>query len=265
MDASRARRDLVAAGVAPHEARWLLEEYAEDPSALADAVERRLSGEPLQYVLGHWPFRTLALVVDSRALIPRPETEWLIDIAWARVHDRSTLRVLDLGCGSGAIGLALADEARRASVPLSLVAADRSRDALDLCALNAARAHLELTLVRSTWFDDVDAAWRGTFDLVVTNPPYVSRAQWLTLASELAFEPVEALVAGDTPDAEGFADLARIIASVREWLAPDGVLVAEHGADQGGAATRAALEAGFTRVNDYEDLAARPRVLVAST
>ncbi len=264
MDASRARRALVDAGVAPHEARWLLEEYADDPAALATAVERRRSGEPLQYVLGHWPFRDLDLVVDARALIPRPETEWLVDVAWAQVRERATLRVLDLGCGSGAIGLALADEARRRGVALSLVATDRSPDALALCALNAARVHLSPTLVVSTWFDDLDVAWRGTFDLVVTNPPYVSRAQWPDLAAELAFEPVEALVAADTPAAAGFADLAVIIASVRDWLAPQGVLVAEHGADQGDAATRAAHDAGFTRARDYEDLAQRPRVLVAS-
>ena len=264
MDASRARRALVDAGVAPHEARWLLEEYADDPVALDAAVGRRLSGEPLQYVLGHWPFRTLDLVVDARALIPRPETEWLVDVAWAQVGGRASLRVLDLGCGSGAIGLALADEARRRGVALTLVAADRSGDALALCALNAARAHLSPTLVRSTWFDALDAAWRGTFDLVVTNPPYVSRGQWPALAAELAFEPVEALVSADTTAAEGFADLATIIASVGDWLAPDGVLVAEHGADQGAAATRAARDAGFARVSDYEDLAMRPRVLVAS-
>ena len=162
MDASRARRALVDAGVAPHEARWLLEEYADDPAALATAVERRRSGEPLQYVLGHWPFRDLDLVVDARALIPRPETEWLVDVAWAQVRERATLRVLDLGCGSGAIGLALADEARRRGVALSLVATDRSPDALALCALNAARVHLSPTLVVSTWFDDLDVAWRGS-------------------------------------------------------------------------------------------------------
>ncbi len=264
VDASLARRALVDAGVAPHEARWLLEEYAHDPGALAVAVERRLSGEPLQYVVGHWPFRSLDLVVDARALIPRPETEWMVDVAWAQVRERATLRVLDLGCGSGAIGLALADEARRRAVALTLVATDRSLDALALCALNATRAHLAPTLVASNWFDELDGAWRGSFDLVVTNPPYVSRAQWAALAAELAFEPVDALVAADTPAAEGFADLAAIIASVREWLVPDGVLVAEHGADQGGAATQAARDAGFTRVSDYEDLATRPRVLVAS-
>jgi release factor glutamine methyltransferase len=263
VDASRARRELVEAGVATHEARWLLEEYADDPAALAAAVERRLSGEPLQYVLGHWPFRTLDLVVDSRALIPRPETEWLVDVAWAQVRDRPALRVLDLGCGTGAIGLALADEARRSGVALWLVAADRSRDALALCALNAARVGLTPTLVRSVWFDDLDPAWRGSFDLVVTNPPYVSRTQWSTRAAELSYEPVEALVAADTPDAEGFADVAAIIASTRAWLAPDGVLVAEHGEDQGEAATRAARDAGFTQVSDNDDLAHRPRVLVA--
>lgn len=263
--------ELVGAGVDQREARWLVEEYVPggEPAAraaLAVAARRRVAGEPLQYVLGHWPFRGLDLDLDSRVLIPRPETEGVVDVALAQLArtDVAAPTILDLGCGSGAIGLALLVELGQRGVVASLVALDESTDALDVARRNA-RKHRQLavTFVRSSWFDALDSSLRGRFDLVVANPPYVGEGQFDSLDPVLRFEPRGALVAPDAHGVAGFADLAVIIAGTRAWLSPGGALVCEHGADQRDDVLLAARRAGYGEVADLDDLAGRPRVLVA--
>lgn len=263
--------ELVAAGVDQREARWLVEEFV--PGGHPDAVpvlraaaRRRLEGEPLQYILGHWPFRSLDLEVDRCVLIPRPETEWLVELATRELArgDRAAPTILDLGCGSGAIGLALLDELRTRGVAAQLVAVDESVDALAVARRNALKHRLyAVTFVRSSWFSGLDRSLAGRVDLVVANPPYVGEDEFATLDPVLGYEPYGALVAPDAEGVPGFADVATVIAEARAWLAPGGSLVCEHGENHRGAVLRAAEDAGYDDFVDLDDLAGRARVLVA--
>jgi len=256
---------LVARGLPVHEARWLIEEFS-DASALESAVERRLAGEPLQYVIGHWPFRSLDLVVDEHVLIPRPETEELVDVALVELAAAGAAapRILDLGCGSGAIGLALLAELEERGVLATLVALDASPAALSIARRNAlANGLTRVSFVESSWFDALDPSLRAGFDLVVANPPYVAASEMAGLDPVLAYEPRSALVAPDTAAAPGFGDLALIIAGAREWMRERSALVCEHGTSQGDAALAAARAAGFSDVEDHVDMAGHARILVA--
>ena len=257
---------LAGAGLDRREARWLVEEFYDDPVALEAAQKRRLSGEPLQYVLGHWPFRSLDLDLDERVLIPRPESEELVDVALTELakNDAVTPLLLDVGCGSGAIGLSLLAELGNRGLRASLVALDVSPDALALSRENARKHQLHaVTFVASDWFSELDPSFRGRFDLIVANPPYVSEVAFTELDPVLSYEPRDALVAPDASGVGGFADVQRIIRDAPRWLGPSGVLVLEHGYDQGEAALRACRDVGYRDVRDLEDLAGHPRVLVA--
>lgn len=261
--------DLVARGLERREACWLVEEFGparDGELVLERAATRRLGGEPLQYVFGHWPFRTLDLDLDPRVLIPRPETEELVGVALAELARGVALTplIMDLGCGSGAIGLSLLDELRTRGVQASLIAVDESDGALEVARRNARKHDLRaVSFVRSSWFDEVDPTLRGRVDLVVANPPYVSEAEFATLEPELAHEPRGALVAPDAGDHAGFADLAIIIAESPSWLTKEGPLVCEHADTQRTAVVGAASAAGFQTIEDLDDLTGRPRIMVA--
>jgi release factor glutamine methyltransferase len=244
----------------------LIEEFGSDDEALRAATRRRLAGEPLQYVIGHWPFRTLDLDVDDRALIPRPETELLVEIALSELAATGVVApiILDMGCGSGAIGLALAVELRERGVGSVLIAVDESSQALDLARQNARKHDVQsVSFVVSNWFDDLADSLRGKIDLMVANPPYVAVAEFDELDPVLRHEPFGALVAPDGDDVAGFADLFAVIAGARSWLSPHGVLVCEHGEGQRDAVLAAARAADFRETLDLDDLSGRPRVLVA--
>ncbi len=262
--------ELIDAGLHRREARWLLEEFgADDHEALARlraAVQRRLDGEPLQYVLGHWPFRSLDLDLDPRVLIPRPETEELVGVALASLAEGDVIApvIVDLGCGSGAIGLSLVAELLERGVVATLVAVDQSPDALAVARQNARKHGLHaVSFVRSSWTRDLDQSLRGRVDLVVANPPYVSAEEFASLDPVLEYEPIDALVAPDTIAAPGFADLEVIIGESLAWLSPGGRLVCEHGHMQREAVLDAASAAGYVDVADLDDLAGWPRILVA--
>ncbi len=151
--------ELVELGLERREARWLVEEFVTRRRPRRDrlVLQRRRSvastGEPLQYIIGHWPFRSLDLDVDPRVLIPRPETEELVDVApwanWPRRGHAGARCIFDLGCGSGAIGLALLDELRSRGVVATLVALDESRDALDVARANARKHQLARRVLRA--------------------------------------------------------------------------------------------------------------------
>lgn len=242
----------------------MIEEFA-DPADLERAVARRLAGEPLQYVIGHWPFRSLDLEVNENVLIPRPETEELVDVALVELAAGGALapRILDLGCGSGAIGLSLLAELEARGVLASLVALDESPAALEVAKRNArANGLTRVSFVHSSWYSELDSSLRQGFDLVVANPPYVAESEMATLDPVLAFEPRSALVAPDDVTA-GFADLAVIIAGAPEWMSERAALVCEHGDRQGEAVIAAARAAGLARVEDRTDLAGHARILVA--
>ncbi len=226
-------------------------------------VTRRAAGEPLQYVLGSWAFRALDLWVDGRVLIPRPETEQVVEhvITAARVMlaDRDVLRIADLGTGSGAIALSLAHE-----LPLGrtdIWATDVSEDALAVARANLAgigRSGASVRLAHGVWFDALPHECRGAFDLLVSNPPYVAVSD--VLPDDVArWEPAAALFAGPT----GLEAIEHIIREAPAWLARHGVLVLEIGETQGEAAAALARSAGFTAVAIHPDFAARDRILTA--
>lgn len=223
-------------------------------------MERRLAGEPLQYVLGVWGFRRLDLVVDRRVLIPRPETEVVVEVALeelARQEAGEPLAV-DLGTGSGAIALSLALEVPRARV----WGTDRSPEALAVARANLAgmgsRVAPRVRLVEGDWYDALPGELRGRVDLIVSNPPYVAAVD--PLPAEVAeWEPAGALVAGPT----GLEDVTRIVAAARSWLRRPGAVVVEIAPHQAEAAAGLAADAGFDEVQVRPDLAGRLRVLVA--
>jgi release factor glutamine methyltransferase len=223
-------------------------------------VGRRRAGEPLAYVLGGWAFRRLDLMVDRRVLIPRPETELVVEVALETAFDLGLpLTIADLGTGSGAIALALADELPLREV--AIWATDTSSDALDVARANLAglgRAAANVRLAAGSWWEALPAELAGVLDLVVTNPPYVADTDELE-ASVSAWEPPGALRAG----AGGLDALREIVAGARRWLRAGGALVSEIGATQGDAVRALATEAGLTRVEIRRDLAGRDRVLTA--
>ncbi len=237
------------------------QEAARRGVALLDAmVQRRTGGEPLQYVVGRWGFRSLDLLVDARALIPRPETEQVVERALAELSRRGLDRpvaIADLGTGSGAIALSLATEVVRAEV----WASDVSPDALAVARANLAgigRPAARVRLVEGDWFSALPPELAGHLDLVVSNPPYVAETD--ELPPEVAdWEPAGALVAGPT----GREHLERLVAEAPTWLAPDGALVLELAPAQAPAMVAAARDAGFAHVEVGQDLAGRDRILVA--
>jgi release factor glutamine methyltransferase len=270
--AEELRAELRALGLAAHEARWLVDEFAPGGEAAARvdvlaAAERRLRGEPLQYLLGHWPFRSLDLEVDGRVLIPRPETEELVDHALRALARRGVASplIVDLGCGSGAIGLSLLAELSSRGLAAQLIAVDASADALAVARRNAVKHRcVGATFVQGDWYEGLDRSLAGHVDLIVSNPPYVTDEEYRGLDPELHFEPKEALVAAPARGIDGFADLASVIAGSVSWLSPRGTLVVEHGARQGAAVVQCARDAGLCDIVDHRDLAGRDRVLVAS-
>jgi release factor glutamine methyltransferase len=226
-------------------------------------VARRLSGEPLQYVLGRWAFRSLDLMVDGRVLIPRPETEVVAGLALVEVDRISAVRgggqvmVADLGTGSGAIGLSIAAERPVARVWCT----DASTDALDVARANCAglgRPARRVTMAEGPWFDALPPAMVRSFDVVVSNPPYVARDD--DLPAEVAgWEPSVALLA----DGSGLADLEVLVDGAGAWLAPGGALVLEMAPDQTAAMADRARTVGYVDVGVHRDLAGRDRALVA--
>jgi release factor glutamine methyltransferase len=223
-------------------------------------LDRRRTGEPLQYVLGIWSFRRLELVVDRRVLIPRPETEMVVEVALEELRRLGGPRPLavDLGTGSGAIAISLAQEAPSARV----WGTDRSEEALAVARANlsgmGAAVATRVRLSAGDWFTALPPNLQGQVDLIVANPPYVGADE--VLPAEVAdWEPAGALVAGPT----GLEAVARIVADAPKWLRRPGVLVVEIAPHQAGAATELAETAGFDEVDVRPDLADRPRALVA--
>ncbi len=265
------------------EARWLVEEVDQQHPdateehrrfALRALVERRMAGVPLQYVLGHWAFRSLDLVVDPRVLIPRPETEQVVEMALAQLPIVAAGRpdpvVVDLGTGSGAVALALLTEGRVAYRELGVWATDIDPDALDVAALNLARSAppdsvgTAFRLCRGRWWAALPDSLRGRVDLAVSNPPYVAAHEWAGLDPEVRLEPYRALVAEDgTEGTPGFAAVETVIADAPKWLAPSGVLVVEIAPHQAPAALQRATTAGLRSPRVERDLAGRDRALVA--
>lgn len=232
--------------------------------AVAEMVARCQAGEPLQHVLGHWGFRGVELLVDARAFVPRPETEILVEVALgelARVRrPGSRRRVVDLGTGSGAVACALVLEA----ADVEVLATDRSASALSLARENVARlppsAACRVRLAEGDWYAALPEELLGAVDLVVSNPPYLSRREWATLDPVVRdHDPPEALVAGP----EGTEALEAVVRGASGWLVPGGAVAVELAPSQAHRVAAVAGACGLEAVHVHEDLAGRPRVLVA--
>ena len=234
---------------------WLFA-HAEDAldmdvqTAFEALVARRAAGEPVAYLTGRRGFWTLELEVTPATLIPRPETELLVELALARLPRDAAANVADLGTGSGAIALAIASERPRAQV----VATDASAGALAVARRNAQRLGIgNLRFVHGDWLAPLAGE---RFALIVSNPPYIEAADPHLAQGDLRHEPASALASG----ADGLDDIRRIAAAARAHLEPGGWLLFEHGWNQGDAVRGLLHAAGCTEVFTARDLEARDRV-----
>ena len=255
------------------EAVWIVDHAG---TGLAQGLaDRRRAGEPLQYVIGSWPFRTVELRVDPRVLIPRPETEHVVEVALGELDDMGWAedRVgVDLGTGSGAIALSLATEGGAICPGLEVWATDSSVDALAVARENLdalgrkdPTAAGRVRLVGGWWFDALPPDLLGRVDLLVSNPPYVAESEFPDLDAVVReWEPRDALVAGTgTGGVEGMAAIEAIAAGAPRWLRPSGALVIEIAPSLAAPSVAAARKAGFGRVATVRDLTGRVRTLVA--
>ena len=216
----------------------------------AALVEARAAGEPVAYLMGRRGFWTLELEVNAATLIPRPETELLVELALSRLPAGSSVRVADLGTGSGAIALALAKERPQATV----VATDASEGALVVAARNAvSNAIANVEFRRGNWFAPLTGE---RFDLIASNPPYIAEGDPHLDRGDLRFEPATALSSGS----DGMDDIRDIVAHAGVHLASGGWLLLEHGLEQGAAIRVLLADAGFSEIVTERDLEMRDRV-----
>ena len=260
------------------EARWMIEEvsgvkdsddYKEQAKPiqlkrLNSLIERRVAGEPLQYVLGRWQFRELDLFVDNRVLIPRPETEMLVGYALEEcaikksdLDATQSLNVVDLGCGSGAIGLSIVRETQNVSVWCT----DISEGAISVARANLAglgMAGQRVSISRGSWFEALPEEMLGKFDIIISNPPYIGDSEELPLeVSE--WEPSPSLRSGPL----GTEDLSFLLNNSIEWLSAEGQLILELAPMQADAMVKEAKNLNFREVQLRHDLTGRERVLMA--
>ena len=225
-----------------------------DPGAAArfrEVLDRRIEGMPMAYITGEKEFWSMTLMVNPATLVPRPDTETLVEQALTRISRRTAMRIVDLGTGSGAVALAIARERPLCQV----VATDVSTDALAVASLNARELAIpNVEFVAGHWIEPIAGR---TFDLVVSNPPYVASADPHLVA--LRHEPASALAAG--PD--GLDAIREIAATAMSVLEPGGDLLIEHGADQAYAVADILRDNDWTDSSNVNDLSGRPRVSAA--
>lgn len=251
----RADAELLLLHVLQQSRSWLFM-HADDrldmdvQTAYEGLLARREAGEPVAYIIGRRGFWTLDLKVTPATLIPRPETELLVELALQRLPPDFSGSVADLGTGSGAIALAMARERPRAQI----VATDASAAALDIARRNAQRHSIgNVSFAHGDWLVPLTGR---RFDLIVSNPPYIEAADPHLAQGDLRFEPAAALASGS----DGLDDIRRIVNDARDHLEPAGWLLFEHGWNQGDAARRLLLGAGYVEVFTASDLELRDRV-----
>ncbi len=213
-------------------------------------LQRRIKGEPVAHILGSRGFWTLDLAVSPATLIPRPETELLVEACLELAACRDDCRLLDLGTGTGAIALALASEKPQ----WKILACDNQPEAVRLAEHN--HQHLQLAnveVLQSDWFGAVGT---GGFDIIVSNPPYIDADDPHLQQGDLRFEPVTALVAGE----QGMADIRHIVDAAQSYLLPGGYLLFEHSYQQAALVRALLLAAGYDEVRSLNDLAGHERV-----
>ena len=223
-------------------------------AAFEASVKRRVEGEPIAYILGHREFYGLDLKVTPATLIPRPDTEVLVEAALAKIPSDQSTRVLDLGTGTGAIALAIATHRPDASV----TAVDVSPDALAIAHENAQRLRIaNVRFVLSDWFEALRAGGNPEkYDVIASNPPYIVAGDRHLSQGDLRFEPLSALASGN----DGLDDIRRIIADAALHLSADGFLLLEHGYDQAAAVAARLSGAGYAEIHHHLDLGGINRV-----
>lgn len=254
-DEARADAEALLAHVLGRDKAWLFTWPEAEPSAqqcsrFRQLIAARLEGEPVAYLLGRRGFWSLDLAVTPAVLIPRPETELLVELALARAPLDARYAIADLGTGSGAIALALASERANAHV----LATDASADALAVARANAQR--LGITNVEFALGDWCAALGDQRFDLIVSNPPYIAADDPHLGEGDLRREPLTALASG----IDGLDAIRRIVAETPHHLQPGGFLLLEHGWEQGPAVREVLWGHGFVEVESASDLEARERV-----
>ena len=268
---------LSASPLAPNEARILLSHVIDkhyqlsrsallsqddlvlNPIALSDwktLESKRLAGEPIAYLIGKKGFHAIELTVAPGVLIPRPETELLVDIALDAIKTvAEPIHVLDLGTGSGAIALAIAHSANN----VALTATDQSLQALKIAQQNALNLKLDsrISFKQGSWYQALEE--NDLFDVIVSNPPYIAKGDVHLGQGDLRFEPQSAL----TDNLDGLSCLKVIIFGANAHLQPEGLIAVEHGFDQGKAVMGMMAEAGLRDIQNHADLAGHPRVSTA--
>lgn len=219
-------------------------------TAFHQLLERRISCEPVAHIIGARGFWSLDLKVTADTLIPRPDTERLVELALDIIPQKAQWTILDLGTGTGAIALSLAKERPGCRI----TATDQSLAALDIARFNA-KAHqlTNVDFIHSDWFSELG---QQQFDLIVSNPPYIRENDPHLKKGDVRFEPLSALTAG----ADGLDDIRTIIKNSPQYLNPHGALLVEHGYDQADAVCELLNAAGFTDVTDFKDDNGQPRV-----
>ena len=213
-------------------------------------LKQRAAGTPVAYLIGHREFWTLKFVVTPAVLIPRPETELLVELALRHIPQSEKVDIVDLGTGSGAIALAIASERPQSRV----VATDASEEALSVARINAGQLEIgNVEFIRSDWFDGLS---RMMFDVIVSNPPYIASNDNHLSQGDLRFEPRDALASG----IDGLDAIRDIVRRAPEHLKPGGDLLIEHGFDQGAAVRELFAQSGFVDISTSRDSEARERV-----
>lgn len=215
-------------------------------------LARRLLGEPMAYILGEREFWSMNLHVNTDTLIPRPDTEVLVEAALERIPNDRPCRVIDMGTGSGAIALALKQERPLADV----AASDASATALQIARNNAARLALDIRFIEGHWWHPLEGM---QFEVIASNPPYIAAADPHLQTGDLRFEPRSALAAG----IDGLDDLRVLVEGAPRHLSPGGWLLLEHGYDQGNAVRELLLAAGLEQAGSRRDAGGHVRVSFA--
>lgn len=236
---------------------WLISHETDTLAANIHAVfeaslSRRLQGEPMAYILGYREFFGLELMVTADTLIPRPDTETLVEAALAKLSQHANKAILDLGTGTGAIALAIAKHRKNTDV----TAVDASAAALEIAKNNAHRLNIaNVQFQASNWFDALE---HQRFDIIVSNPPYIEQNNIHLKQGDLRFEPLSALASG----VDGLDDIRHIISNCLVYLNPQGWLMLEHGYNQAEAVTDLMADIGLVDITSIQDLGGNDRVTI---
>ena len=215
---------------------------------------KRIQGEPIAYLIGKRGFHNIELYVAPGVLIPRPETELLVEIGLREIKRlNASTKILDLGTGSGAIALAIAHEAPDAQ----LTATDQAIEALDIAKINAKLLNMEsrVQFFQGSWYEAIEAS--ASYDVILSNPPYITSQDAHLSQGDLRFEPISAL----TDHGNGLTCLENIISGAKHHLSPNGLLAVEHGFDQSEAVVALMKQAGFQDIQTHLDLGGHHRVV----